>query len=403
MWARVKPQWAVRAGFQGNIRRATQLCEKGALRCPLYPSPAPPSSSTASLFSSQPAIRASLPGWHQAAALAFCRGLLRTERTPTLTAIMTAAGPVMAPLGELFRDEFSWWDPGELWRAHWAGLEPGGSLLLDDTVIPKENTISTEATHPVFAGCEKRVVRGQTFMAAVYVQPSGGVRLLWMGLWLPDGPGKLVLARRIIEQLLEAGVRPADISFDAWYADAELLGWIAAQGLIWTTRIRKNRRFYFPDGVEGNPSKWAKGVPIESWHHYREHGAYAKAIEVANHDIKPAKLVAVRYGRSAKADDWVYMLTNDRTAGVRKVIGRYRRRWGIEVVFRTCKQVLGMNVYRHLTAIGAERHVALVGTLFNYLSGWQQRTGLTIGQLKRSVAKAARTGPHGFPMLQVAA
>ena len=97
------------------------------------------------------------------------------------------------------------------------------------------------------------------------------------------------------------------------------------------------------------------------------------------------------------------MLTNDRTAGVRRVITRYRRRWGIEVAFRTSKQVLGMNVYRHLTAIGAERHVALVGALFNYLSGWQQRTGLTIGQLKRIVANAARNGLCSDPALHVEA
>ena len=308
---------------------------------------------------------------------------------------------MIVPLGELFRQEFAWWDPSELWRAQWAGLEPGGSLLLDDSVIPKENTTHTEATHTVFAGCEKRVLKGQTFMAAVYVAPSGTVSLLWMGLWLPDGPGKLELARRIIQALLDAKVRPADISFDAWYADANLLGWIGQQDLIWTTRIRKNRRFYFPEGLESNPKKWAQGVPIESWHYYREHQAYAKAIEVANHEILPAKLVAVRYGRSAKPEDWVYMLTNDRTAGVRRVIGRYRRRWGIEVAFRTCKQALGMTTYRHLTAVAAERHVALVGLVFNYLSTLRKQTCLTVGQLKRIVVNARRTelSSHGRPQM----
>lgn len=101
--------------------------------------------------------------------------------------------------------------------------------------------------------------------------------------------------------------------------------------------------------------------------------------------------MAVRYGRSAKPEDWVFMLTNDRTAGVRRVIGRYRRRWGIEVAFRTCKQILGMTTYRHLTASAAERHVALVGLLFNYLSSLSRQVGLKIGQLKRIVSKAART------------
>jgi hypothetical protein len=336
--------------------------------------------------------------------MSFCRGLLRCEGIPTLKAITTAAGLVIAPLGELFRDEFSWWEPSELWRSQWEGLEPGGSLLLDDSVLPKENTIATEATHPVFAGCKKRVLQGQTFMAALYIAPSGCVRLLWMGLWLPDGPGKLELARRIIQALLDAGVRPADVSFDGWYADAALLRWIGhEQSLVWTTRIRKNRGFYFPEGVKSSPKKWAKGVPVESWHYYREHRAYAKAIEVANQEILPAKLVAVRYGRSAKPDEWVFMLTNDRTAGVRRVTGRYRRRWGIEVAFRTCKQTLGMGTYRHLTAIAAERHVALVGFAFNYLSAISHQTGLTVGQLKRIVVKARRTELYSDERAQIAA
>ena len=60
---------------------------------------------TASLFSSQPAIRSSLPDWQHVAALAFCRGLLRAEAAPTLKVISTAAGPVVVPLSELFRDE----------------------------------------------------------------------------------------------------------------------------------------------------------------------------------------------------------------------------------------------------------------------------------------------------------
>lgn len=241
-------------------------------------------------------------------------------------------------------------------------------------------------------------------MAALYVAPSGGVRLLWMGLWMPDGPDKLELARQIIQSLLEAGVEPADVSFDGWYADAALLDWIGREKqLVWTTRIRKNRRFFFPEGVESNPKKWAESVPLDSWHYYREHHAYAKAVEVANHDILPAKLVAVRYGRSAKPDDWVFLLTNDRTAGVRRVIGRYRRRWGIEVAFRTCKQLLGMTTYRHLTASAAERHVALVGLVFNYLSAVSQQVGLTIGQLKRIVSRAARTELSGKPAAGVAA
>ena len=306
-------------------------------------------------------------------------------------------------LGELFNNEHAWWQPEAVWKSQWADLESGGALLIDDTVNSKENTTRTEGAHPTYSGCAKRVVKGQTFLAALYVAPEGGVRLIWMEMWQPDGPGKLALARQLVEHLLAAGIRPDEVSFDAWYADAAFLQWLSKQGLRWTTRMRKSRRFYFPSGTEQSLKEWGKQVPISSCHFYRREGLYAKAVPVANQEIWNAKVVLMRAAHRWTPEEEVYLLTNDRQATVRQVINRYRRRWKIEVAFRACKQSLGFSGYRHLTAIGAERHVALVGLLYNYLSGQARASGLTLGGLKRIVLNSMATNTLPYETLRMAA
>lgn len=331
-----------------------------------------------------------MPCWQSRAATSFSTGLLRAIEKPTLRVLSTVAGPVVAPLGELFHDDYAWWDPEALWRAQWGDLPPGGSLLIDDTVICKDHTTCTEGAYPNFSGQHKRVVLGHTFLTLLYVSPEGGARLLWMKLWRPGGANKLEMARQAIEQLLEAGLKPADVSFDGWFFELGFVNWLSSRKLIWTTRVRRNRKFFFPGGHHLSPEQWEKTVPMETWHYYRERRGYAKSAEVAAHNFPPVKLVALKHHRHGKADR--FLLTNDRHAGIRTVFARYGRRWGIEVLFRFTKQKLGLSTYRHLSAIAAERHVALVGLVWNFLNELSLATEIPIGKLKRLAEKPTRTG-----------
>lgn len=301
------------------------------------------------------------------------------------------------PICELFDKSYSSWQPVELWRSQWDGLEPGGTLVVDDTVNAKDHTVCTEAAYPNFSGQHGRVVFGQTFITLLYVPPKGAVRVLWMQLWRPGGPNKLELVREAIAELLDAGIQPSDVVFDGWYFDPGFVGWLAARGLIWTTRARRNLKFFFDGGRECTLEAWAKDIPMSSWHHYADRKIYAKATTIAKHGFKPAKLLAFKHYRHRKVDR--FLLTNDLGAGNRTVLARYGRRWTIETVYRFTKQRLGFSTYRHHSADAAERHVALVSIVYNFLAQRAQATGVPLGRLKALAENPVRT--DGSRVLQV--
>lgn len=262
-------------------------------------------------------------------------------------------------------------------------------MVIDDTVNAKDHTVRTEAAYPNFSGQLRRVVQGQTFVTILYVPPKGAIRLLWMQLWRPDGPNKLELVRTAIADLLDAGIRPHDVVFDGWYFDPGFVGWLDARGLYWTTRARRNLKFFFAGGRECTLETWAKDTPMNTWHHYRDRRIYAKSAIIAKHGLKPAKLLAFKHYRHRKVDR--FLLTNDLDAGNRTILARYGRRWTIETVYRFTKQRLGFSTYRHLTAVAAERHVALVSVVFNFLAQHAQATGVPLGRLKALAENPART------------
>ena len=160
-------------------------------------------------------------------------------------------------------------------------------------------------------------------------------------------------------------------------------------------------KFFFDGGREMSPDEWASENPMSRWHHYADRGIYAKATRVANHRLKPAKLLAFKHERCGKVDR--YLITNDLGAGNQTILARYGRRWTIETVYRFTKQRLGFSTYRFLTAIAAERHVALVSVAFNLLAKLANATGVPIGRLKTLAETSTRTGIRRIMAVQWAA
>lgn len=345
-----------------------------------------------SLFWHQPSIQKALPDWRCSVALAFSRGLLRAIEKPSLKVLQTVAGPVSFPLGELVQGDYACWEPAALWRTQWEALvaeDAAWSLVLDDTHIPKEHTRCTAGAYPAYSGQHKRVIKGHTFVMLLAVLPSGHVRLLSAQLWKPEGPRKLEMAQGMIQDLLGAGLKPHDVSFDEAYYQPGFCNWLTHQRLRWTTRAARNLKFFFPGGQEALVAQWQASVPLESWHYYSKLHLYAKAVTVAKHGLPPVRLVALKHLKRGQPER--YILSNDLQAGVQTLIARYRRRWAIEVAFRFAKQKLGLTTYRYLSEKAAERHIALVGLTVNCLSELSRYYGLPIGRLKRLWENPVRT------------
>lgn len=286
-----------------------------------------------------------------------------------------------------------------------AHLPAGGHLKLDDVVIAKENNSRTVHVYRVHSGSDKRILDGHLYVALFYVTPSGQEVLLTLILWTHEGRTKIQVAQAAIERAQQKGLRPQTVAFDNAYLEPTFCRWLRQRGMHWYSRVRCNQLFYF--GNRWLSSKqWGQLQAAESWHYYSREQVYAKGVEAANQDFGVIKIVAVKWERTAPAKGYCFYITSDRQATVRQVIGRYRRRWGIEVCFRDCQQGLGLGTYRFTDYERIVSHVLLVAMAYNCLQ-WLGRTAdLPVGQLKRLAqgrpAKPRRTRDSVHPLTKIA-
>ena len=104
----------------------------------------------------------------------------------------------------------------------------------------------------------------------------------------------------------------------------------------------------------------------------------------------PAFKELVTKAEKKQKDPNKYLLTNDTSLTVVQIVTWYRRRWAIEVLFRDCKQFLGLSAYQGQTVDAHSRHIACV--FFSYVLTEQMKAyaappleqahTLTIGHVK---------------------
>jgi putative transposase len=142
-----------------------------------------------------------------------------------------------------------------LLQAEWSGhtllelacrtrfVQQRGSLILDDTVMPKPCASAMEGLAWVFSSQERRPVYG--FSLVLLVWTDGRRRIpLGLRLWHRGGPSQSELA---LEWLGYARNRrrgrPESGLFDAWYPSRRLLKRIRDSRGSCVCRLKKNRRF----------------------------------------------------------------------------------------------------------------------------------------------------------------
>ena len=96
----------------------------------------------------------------------------------------------------------------------------------------------------------------------------------------------------------------------------------------------------------------------------------------------PAKIVCVR--NKANRKDWLAFICTDTTLSEEEIIRIYRKRWQIEVFFKTCKSMLNLIGECHSLSYDAlTAHVAIVFTRYMLLAMEQRQNEdqRTLGEL----------------------
>ncbi len=196
------------------------------------------------------------------------------------------------------------------------------------------------------------------------------VLLVHLGAMLPWAfgiAGVRTSERAILRTLLGTLPEDALLVADAGYTGFDLLGGLDAEGVRFLVRVGRNVRLLTGLGD------------------YRREGRDTVYLwPDARHDRPPLRLRLIRVGK-------VWLVTNvldrrhlpERTAST-----LYRRRWGVEVAFRSLKQTLARRKVRSQTAGNAERELA-----WSIVGMW---TLMLIG------ARAIRRAGHAADRLSVA-
>jgi hypothetical protein len=118
-----------------------------------------------------------------------------------------------------------------------------GSLILDETVMPKPFATAMESLAWVFSSQERKPVDGFSLVWLVWTH--GTLRMpLGARLWRTGGPSKDQLAlERLSYARHRLRCRPEYVLFEAWYPSKAILKRIHDDGWYCICRLKKNRRF----------------------------------------------------------------------------------------------------------------------------------------------------------------
>lgn len=137
------------------------------------------------------------------------------------------------------------WSGHTLLESAWRSLFvwERGSLVIDDTVVPKPLATAMEGLGWVYSSQERPPVYG--FSLVLLIWTNGVVRIpLGVRLWHRGGPSKIALALELLSYVRNhLHGRPDDVLFDAWYPSKRLLKRIRDYGWYCICRLKKNRRF----------------------------------------------------------------------------------------------------------------------------------------------------------------
>jgi hypothetical protein len=237
-----------------------------------------------------------------------------------------------------------------------------GSLILDDTVIPKPFATTIASLAWVFSSQERQPVYG--FSLVLLVWTNGMLRIpLGLRLWRNGGPSTYELA---LEWLSYARNRlhghPASVLFDAWYPSKRLLKRLRDDGWYVVCRLKKNRRF--------------NGQPLRA---YRRHPYWAECGWLTG----GLKVLVVSYGAT-------YLATNRLTLPAAEVRRLSRIRAHIEAVIRVCQEQLGLTGGQARSERAQLQHMICCLVACCVREREHQARGLRLDQLKRHLSYQGR-------------
>ena len=193
----------------------------------------------------------------------------------------------------------------------WSSLPKEGRAVLDDSTIAKPHSETIEGVKWVWDSSQNKSIPGINMLLALWV---AGDEVYVLDVIFPQDENRHDLTQDLLRRMDEAGLKPTEVSFDAWYSASKTLNLIHTLGWTYVCRMRSNRIF--------------NGQAIETHSFNGAQGRIGKLKGVY------AQVQIVKHGDR-------YLVTNEMTPHTsRSLAERYGERWVVETVFRDLKNVL---------------------------------------------------------------
>ena len=293
-------------------------------------------------------------------------------------------------------------------------------LILDDVILPKSSSKKMRAAYWDYDYVHDRNIRCLRVVVVCWTNGLITIPVAW-ALWHKKGCAYLQetgkrfrtkneLARLLVYGLVRKGLPFDFLLFDSWYAGAEHLRWYHRRGIHFVTALKNNRTVRLlgvplsqrPQRIRKDTPVWTTSTPYQlagehpasrDYHYYPALGCRTRRWEITlegfqdvlslvcikNYAANPTFQDLVTPAEKKQKDPNKYLLTNDTDLSVVEIVTWYRRRWSIEVLFRDCKQFLGLSAYQGQTVETHARHIACV--FFSYV---------LMQQMKPSAQSASR-------------
>lgn len=324
-------------------------------------------------------------------------------------------------------------------------------LIIDDVILPKASSKKMQAAYWDYDYVHEKNIRCLRVVVVCWTNGLIKIPVAW-ALWHKKESSYLKethkkfrtknqLARLLVYGLLRKGLSFDFLLFDSWYAGTEHLLWYHRHGIRFVTAIKNNRNVRLlwvplsqrPLRPRKNTSLWVTTNPYQlaqehphtrDYHYYPAIDCRTRRWEITlegfsdslslvcikNYATNPAFKDLVTKAEKKQKDPNKYLLTDDTTLSVVEIVTWYRRRWSIEVLFRDCKQFLGLSAYQGQTVDAHTRHIACV--FFSYVLMEQMKpyaayapvpaNTLTVGQVKEWLNRQYLLNTPCMPVAQVA-
>lgn len=181
---------------------------------------------------------------------------------------------------------------------------------------------------------------------------------------------KIELALELLKEAKALGFKPEYVLFDSWYASQSILEWLDQHDWALVTRLKRNR-------VLGSTQLKADKRPY-----------FSKLGKLRGLDFE---VIIIRHGKK-------YFCSNNTALDRATIRAIYKRRQGIEEVFRCLKQELGWQGSRYRTRTTLTNHLALGLSAFTIIERQRHSLNLSFYKLRRSLISGRIAPPKLDPL-----